>query len=177
MIASCGGLQKLEIIVDEAFFIANSHAFANMATTIATKQALGAVQGVEDVVFTVEPVARVARFPHMLSIHREKVVKSCEAIKELMADAMKLPRRDNYSLGTLRQAELTATLDVHGGGRLSDDKKPGVIASRTRLQTRSALQLREDGTLPKREIPRYDLNGDLAWWIVEVVNCRSASTD
>jgi hypothetical protein len=60
---------------------------------------------------------------------------------------------------------------------LSEDKKPGLISSRTRQQVRNVDKLTADGTIPAREIPKYDLNGDLAWSITAVENSREAVSD
>jgi len=60
---------------------------------------------------------------------------------------------------------------------LSEDKKPGVIASRTRQQVRDVDKLGADGTRPERKTPKYDLNGDLAWNILEVTASRESISD
>jgi len=66
-----------------------------------------------------------------------------------------------YSHEQLRKAMLFANLDIHGEGRLGEDKKPGVISSRTRQGLRNAESVAVDGTFPVRKTPKYDMNGDL----------------
>jgi hypothetical protein len=95
-----------------------------------------------------------------------------------LRDQMKKPRGTTpYILETLLIAQREATLDVHGEGRLGEDKKPGVVASRTRHQLRKLETLTDDGTIPKRVIPKYDADGDLAWHPLEVFAARGSGLD
>lgn len=66
-------------------------------------------------------------------------------------------RGKNFNLGMLQNARVSANLHVHGEGRLSDDKKPGIVSSRTRAATRNLQNLDVNGVLPKRDVPRYNL--------------------
>ncbi len=72
---------------------------------------------------------------------------------------------------------MEAKLDIHGEGRLSEDKKPGQISSRTRQQVRNVEKMTADGTIPNRVSPKYDLNGDLTWVISAVEESREAVLD
>jgi hypothetical protein len=82
-----------------------------------------------------------------------------------------------YNLTKFSQAQMEAKLDVHGEGRLSEDKKPGQISSRTRQQVRNVEKMTADGTIPTRVSPKYDLNGDLTWLINAVEESREAVLD
>jgi hypothetical protein len=75
------------------------------------------------------------------------------------------------------QAQVAANLDVHGEGRLGEDKKPGQVSSRTRQQVRTLDKLSADGTIPERESPKYDLSGDLAWSISSIEKSREVVVD
>ncbi|KAE8451915.1 hypothetical protein EG329_002756 [Mollisiaceae sp. DMI_Dod_QoI] len=77
----------------------------------------------------------------------------------------------------VQNAMLYSDLDIHGEGRLSEDKKPGVIASRTRQRLRGNDSIHADGTFPERETPKYDLDGTLAWTIVHINASREIVTD
>jgi len=100
-------------------------------------------------------------------------------------------KRGPVNLPLLRRTELLASLDVgfpvfqtysvtnlnpfqkvYGEGRLNNDKKPGLISSRTRAATRNFEQIDHNGVIPKRATPRYDLNGDLTWYVTRVMDCR-----
>ena len=52
-----------------------------------------------------------------------------------------------------------------------------VVASRTRGQLQNVNKLNPDGTLPQSEIPKYDLNGDFAWYIVDILASREVTAD
>jgi hypothetical protein len=82
-----------------------------------------------------------------------------------------------YNLTKFSQAQVEAKLDVHGEGRLSEDKRPGQISSRTRQQVRNVEKMTADGTIPTRVPPKYDLNGDLTWIIYAVEESREAELD
>jgi hypothetical protein len=81
-------------------------------------------------------------------------------------------REPSFKPDLLRRAELLADLHIHGEGRLSNDKKPGIVSSRTRAAARNLEKLDSNGVIPRRDVPRYDLNGDLAWEVLEVKDSR-----
>lgn len=82
-----------------------------------------------------------------------------------------------YHLGTFVKAQREAHLDIHGEGRLGEDKRPGIVASRTRQQLRNLASIGEDGTVPKRIISKYDSNGEIAWHVAEILDARKSSPD
>lgn len=86
-------------------------------------------------------------------------IEAATLLKATLEAQMKSnPKREkNFNPGILQNAESSADLHVHGEGRLSDDKKPGIVSSRTRAATRNLEKLDANGVLPKRNIPRYDL--------------------
>lgn len=99
-------------------------------------------------------------------------------LEPVLRERMKDPRGTSpYSLESLLIAQREATLDIHGDGRLSDDKKPSIIASRTRHQLRKLETLTDDGTIPKRVISKYDADGDLAWQVDEILASRRSEPD
>lgn len=56
-----------------------------------------------------------------------------DKVKSALEVQMKLTRgTSKYSLEKYLEAQREAKLDIHGDGRLGEDKKPGIIASRTR---------------------------------------------
>jgi hypothetical protein len=104
-----------------------------------------------------------------LKAHRDKVLATVTA--ELQGQS-KVERGKNLSLDRLNKARLAADLHVHGEGRLGGDKKPGVIASRTRQQIKNAEKLDADGVIPKTEKPKYAADGELTWWISTIKASR-----
>jgi hypothetical protein len=52
-----------------------------------------------------------------------------------------------------------------------------VVASRTRAQIRNLDKITFEGTIPEREIPKYDLDGELAWYINDIAASREADAD
>jgi hypothetical protein len=101
----------------------------------------------------------------------------CKQLEPLLEERMAMSRSKTYNLTKFRQAQLAAKLDVHGEGRLSKDKKPGQVSSRTRQQVRNVDNMTADGTIPLRDSPKYDLNGDLVWAITAIEQSREAVLD
>jgi len=56
-----------------------------------------------------------------------------------------------------------ASLDIDGDGRLSEDRKPGVVASRTRQATKNLSTMDAFGVIPKDACPKYSIDGELSW--------------
>jgi hypothetical protein len=79
-----------------------------------------------------------------------------------MQGQKKEPRgKTKYSMSFLLMAQQEAMLDIHGEGRLGEDAKPGIVASRTRNGLRKLETISDDGTIPKTVISKYDADGDL----------------
>lgn len=79
----------------------------------------------------------------------------------------------NYSIqyATIREAQL----DVHGDGRLrDDDKKPGIVGSRTRHLQRKFATLTEDGTYSETVLAKYDNEGHIVWRVGSIMDSRKA---
>jgi hypothetical protein len=74
-----------------------------------------------------------------------------DKLEPILKAEMKQPRgTSKYNLEAFLAAQRETNLDIHGDGRLGEDKKPGLIASRTRNQLRNLGNLNDDGTIPKR---------------------------
>ena len=72
-------------------------------------------------------------------------------LEPLMKERMKQTRGTlKYNLNTFLAAQREANLNIHGDGRLSEDKKPAFISSRTRNQLRNLENLDKDGIIPGR---------------------------
>ncbi|KAI9049186.1 hypothetical protein LZ554_007033 [Drepanopeziza brunnea f. sp. 'monogermtubi'] len=77
------------------------------------------------------------------------------------------------NLKLLQTAKAKSKLNIYGEGRLSNDKKPGQVSSRTRGGMQKVEQLSDKGTLPERQAHRYDTDGLLLRDVVKCIEkCR-----
>jgi hypothetical protein len=150
--------------------------YHNLSNLTGGKDSRIAVQGLKKVALSVEELDNDWSAAWGTT-QREQTKKLCDELKTVFEEQMKQPRSTTYNLEKFRQAQIEANLDVHGEGRLSEDKKPGMVSSRTRQSARNVDKLAADGTLPDRDSPKYDLNGDLAWTISTIENCREVIVD
>ena len=51
-----------------------------------------------------------------------------------------------------------------------------MVSSRTRQGVRDVAKVEDDGTLPSRGLPKYDLNGDLAWMVRKIDAVREVKS-
>ncbi|KAH6684335.1 hypothetical protein B0J14DRAFT_664248 [Halenospora varia] len=82
------------------------------------------------------------------------------------------------ALNRFRDQQLVSKLDIHGDGRLSEDRKPGVVASRTRSQGKAnydRTDMNPDGTLKTRAEAKYDMAGEYAWQVGSIQGHRIAA--
>jgi hypothetical protein len=137
------------------------------------KECLIAVQGLKKLTLSAEDyLSRVG-----WEREKENMERLRKQLEPLLEERLAMSRSKTYNLTKFRQAQLEAKLDVHGEGRLSKDKKPGQVSSRTRQQVRNVDNMTADGTIPLRDSPKYDLNGDLAWAITAIKQSREAVLD
>ncbi|KAN0103103.1 hypothetical protein V8E51_011416 [Hyaloscypha variabilis] len=175
MITACQGLQSLKL----EFY---SYWLGGIVPSTPDqlpgyKECLVAVQGLKSFSLGVEDLAPAYSSHAYGQAQHERAKKFCKELELLLKERMKLTRSKTYNLTKFRQAQIDAQLDVHGEGRLSDDKKPGLVSSRTRQQARNLDNMTADGTIPGRESPKYDLSGDLAWNVFAVEQSKEAVLD
>ncbi|KAH6715395.1 hypothetical protein BKA61DRAFT_352735 [Leptodontidium sp. MPI-SDFR-AT-0119] len=166
LIASCKGLQSLELSVDTT---REANNFRTLLTSRENKNVHAAVQGLKNLSLVVPTTASITDPGHT------NLRASFTAFKNDLAVSMAKPRTGHYNLKLFQQAQESADLHVHGEGRLSEDKKPGIISSRTRSQ--KAKSISADGIQPPRDDPKYDLNGFLAWCIEKILDSRETGCD
>jgi len=77
----------------------------------------------------------------------------------------------------LSRANIAGLQDIVGEGRIEGIRKPTVVASRTRQGLKNMAKVDIDGTIPKRKLPKYDFNGDLAWYIDTISASRPSDDD
>lgn len=75
-----------------------------------------------------------------------------------------------------QEAIVKANLFIDGEGRLGEDRKPGVVSSRTRQGRKKLLDI--DGTIPAEQIPQFSSSGELLWAIAgDVLKSQPAPED
>ena len=168
LITACLGLQSLDLKLHPIW----STPLSGGPGLPGFKECLVAVQGLKKL--TVSPADHMSGGGAAWDHVKEKMERLCKQLEPLLEERMALSRSKTYNLTKFRQAQLAAKLDVHGEGRLSKDKKPGQVSSRTRQQVRNVDNMTADGTIPHRDSPKYDLNGDLAWVITAIEQSREA---
>ncbi|KAH7321672.1 hypothetical protein BKA65DRAFT_512727 [Rhexocercosporidium sp. MPI-PUGE-AT-0058] len=167
LIASCKGLESLKLGMHN--HVHQSFNFNNYMASREYKHAYAAVEGLKNLSLFIS-TASDDEDPGNL-----KLKASFETFKNDMAATMAKPRSGVYNLKLFQQAQETASLDIHGEGRLSEDKKPGIISSRTRARKARDIAISADGIRPRRDTPKYDLDGFLAWHIESVLESRMSS--
>lgn len=168
LITACLGLQSLDLKLHPIW----ATPLSGGAGLPGFKECLVAVQGLKKL--TVSPADHPSWAGVAWEQEKERMKKLCKQLEPLLEERMAMSRSKTYNLTKFRQAQLAAKLDVHGEGRLSKDKKPGQVSSRTRQQVRNVDNMTADGTIPLRDSPKYDLNGDLAWTITAIEQSRQA---
>ena len=166
LITACLGLQSLDLKLNRIWGVPLSGG----PGLPGFKECLVAVQGLKKLTVSLEDHLSGAGWER----EKEQTERLCKQLEPLLKERMAMSRSKTYNLTKFRQAQLVAKLDVHGEGRLSKDKKPGQVSSRTRQQVRNVDNMTADGTIPPRDSPKYDLNGDLAWVITAIEQSREA---
>lgn len=102
-----------------------------------------------------------------------RVMKGCKVVEKYLQDQLQVNKNTTaVNMTKLRKAKECARLDVHGEGRLSKDRKPGFISSRTRQGVKFAEALTPDGTIPTLPIAKYDSEGALNWIVLDILDVR-----
>ena len=126
---------------------------------------LVAVQGLTSVKFKVADYTAsiwISRDAYDVAVARSKICR--ETLEPVIREAMVVEKAKVYrpSKGFPQLMEW-AMLDIDGEGRLGEDRKPGVVASRTRQSTRNLSKMDAFGVIPKEVSPKYNIDGDLCW--------------
>jgi hypothetical protein len=182
MLATCEGLRKLEVNVHYSmrWLWAYRH-WRNGLHDELTSQ----LRGLESfkLVETHTPPAKVEiDSALLLSITRtEANIEKAKAELGVRSRAIETivtgPRR-TVPFKKIRAAEEASRLNIFGEGRLGPDKKPGIVASRTRGQLQKQKNLNEFGLLEEaEEHPKFSKFGDLLWDIKAITDSRELASD
>ncbi|TAQ88297.1 hypothetical protein B7494_g3405 [Chlorociboria aeruginascens] len=170
-IAACKNLQSLEISRHDYYIFNN----VPMSKVKGHKELLLAAQGLAHVkVNFVLDSSHTYWFGDNNDANERRVraEKDRAALERVLQAEQTTIRGTNFPHEKFIQAQLLAELDIHGDGRLGIDKKPGIVASRTRAQLRNVDKIKADGTVPKRPVEKFDLNGELAWRVYQIHDSR-----
>jgi hypothetical protein len=167
MLATCEGLRNLE-----AKLVYPPWGWRHFGVY----DSLTELRGIENFKITV-PDVKPERYPFSEDIFEERVAEMKKVGQEIAA-VVKLPRVAPVLLKKIRAAEEASRLNIFGEGRLGPDKKPGIVASRTRGQLQKQKTLNDIGLIPEtEEHPKFSKFGDLLWDIKSIADSRQLATD
>lgn len=160
---ACHGLQRIDFIFQRYYL--EYYCRPEVTMTNANSDLLVAVRGLKSLNVKIEPYnqfqfgSSTAYDEHVL---RSKVCR--ESLESALRKAMAVEKDETYRPSKHFPLVLEyAKLDIDGEGRLGDDRKPGVIASRTRQGTKNLSKVDVFGVLPTRVRPKYNIDGELTW--------------
>ena len=169
-LAACDGLQNLELT-----FHVTSLTRGQPSTPLTDPSGvhdfgtfLKIVPGLMNITFAI-----TNHYPYIRGADIQGFKSLIEQMESQTKVAAKKPQKERvFSAQKFQQMLESVPLDVHGEGRLGEDRKPNIVATRTRLQTRLKEEVKDDGTIPERARAKYDLNGDFSWCVRKVQDSR-----
>ncbi|KAF8865865.1 hypothetical protein BDZ45DRAFT_668282 [Acephala macrosclerotiorum] len=174
MLSQCSGLKVLNLHVKS--YVLSSVTSVNYLKGL--PELKNAVQGLSVLSVAIDKPKVVYAWQNEPETVAEASRKKLEKLVSILEKARALPKANlSDNLAKVNNAMLHADLDIHGEGRLSEDKKPGVVASRTRQRVKANATIQPDGTFLQREAPKYDMDGTLSWAIKSVTASRENITD
>jgi hypothetical protein len=199
MITAIEGLQELELMMSYNFCGYLRPKGAQPDLLPGFQQLERAVQGLHSLSVTVSDIQQnswTGQQQWAIQSHKETQILAAKAQADLSMHLGGKPRVTKYSLAQFRRAQAASGLDVHGDGRLGDDVRPGVVASRyfhslpiskcyweisltscrTRQQKRNLENIDADGVVPERPCSKYDEEGHINWRVQEVSGCRESKS-
>ncbi|CZR59205.1 uncharacterized protein PAC_09097 [Phialocephala subalpina] len=175
MLSQCSGLKALNLHV-KSYVLSSASNVNNLRGLPELKHAVKGLSAIS-VVYDKPPKSSYPWENESEEVS-ETNRKKTEQLKSILEKARAGPKASlSDNLAKVNSAMLHASLDIHGEGRLSEDKKPGVIASRTRQRVKANATIQPDGTFLKREPPKYDMDGTLSWAIKSISASREIVTD
>lgn len=170
MLLSCKGLSKLKIVLH-----LRSYPWPTGLDgfPVGFQDLQKVVRGVKEVVLeSCKNYSHIATAPTSF--------KTLDQINAALQEA-KTMNREEVSQSLIsryaQKARTVANLDIDGEGRLGEDRKPTMVASRTRQQRRLLGNIDANGLLPTRDQQKYDMNGDFVWNIGQILDSRQSSDE
>lgn len=107
--------------------------------------------------------------PMVVLESRERMTSQLNELRRKVVAPRDQPTVSNTEI---RAAQQQAKLNIHGGGRLGGDRKPGIVASRTRGQLQKQKSFNNLGVVEDTAPPKYSKFGELLWYISSVSDSR-----
>jgi len=179
MLATCQGLRNLEITIHSCthwfypFTYWTTSGFQNCVTSD--------IRGLESFKLIAVKHKREAAstifLPNAEAEEEEELAEIKIRSREVEAIVTQ-PRVSAVSLKQIMDAQEASRLNIFGEGRLGPDKKPGIVASRTRGQLQKQKTLNDFGLLEEaEEHPKFSKFGDLLWDIRAITESRELASD
>ncbi|KAJ5043023.1 uncharacterized protein L3040_004411 [Drepanopeziza brunnea f. sp. 'multigermtubi'] len=169
LIASCEGLKSLQLNFSNYYmnqFLTSGRTLTRALAGL--KEAKVAVRGL-DLAYKLIVDDFHEDFQPSPPIPKTVQDKFLEDVSNALPKSSDMERTGTANnLKLLQTAKPKAKLNIYGEGRLSNDKKPGQVSSRTRGGMQKVEHLSDKGTLPERQAHRYDTDGLL---LRDVVKC------
>jgi hypothetical protein len=179
MLATCEGLRNLTIRVGQRY---EGHAYFDRNKYIRPDgfECLKSLRGLETVKLD---------FPNLKVTYQSGKWSADDADSKEGLTALKQIRKEigvivterqgsTVSLRQIRGAEEASRLNIYGAGRLGPDKKPGMVASRTRGQLEKEKSLNDLGVIPETiERPKFSEFGDLLWEVEKITVSRESNNN
>jgi hypothetical protein len=175
MLATCEGLQRVQIKVTWPYYLRwglrywrTDGSFENLAELRGLESFTLSEKGPDEI--------NLPHFPGDIT-GKERIAEVASMSEEIEA-FVKQPRVVAVPVKRIRAAEEASKLNIFGDGRLGPDKKPGIIASRTRGQLQKQKTLNDLGIIQEtEEHPKYSKFGDLLWDVKSIIDSRELASD
>ncbi|KAH8594779.1 hypothetical protein B0O99DRAFT_672786 [Bisporella sp. PMI_857] len=170
---ACSGLEELHISMPRWAILppdnfSDNHFMADLVV---------AVRGLKKLSIEPEPFDTPDHWSSPITEeYRKELEQRAQKIADMLRKEASLPKEPYTQSKNFEKAVSIAGLDIDGDGRLGEDRKPGVVSSRTRGAKKRLSNIDSFGTIPSASAPKYDLVGDLAWEI-DTVHASRASDD
>ena len=176
MLATCGGLQRVQINVTWPYYWRWGFRYWRSEGSF---DSLAELRGLESFKLRETGPPNKSHLPHFPGeiTEKERIAEVTSMSKEIEA-IVKQPRIVAVPIKRIRAAEEASNLNIFGDGRLGPDKKPGIVASRTRGQLQKQKTLNDLGIIQEtEEHPKFGKFGDLLWDVKSIADSRELASD
>ncbi|RDW70058.1 hypothetical protein BP5796_08455 [Coleophoma crateriformis] len=165
-LAACSGLRKLDLVIQ------NGGGYGII------EQDLSKRAGFHDLVLAVRGLKTLTltaaeTFMYTSQGFIQTPERKIDTLHPSLLEAIAKPRTSIWiPTGKLQSARQVANLDVHGEGRITGDRKPDTVSSRTRQQNYRTID--NNGVLRPATLAKYSVSGMLAWDVIRILDSRSS---
>jgi len=171
LLQTCKGLRRLDIKIGNYHGRSDIGPFITHFSTV--KGFMATLHNATDFTFSIDRSSCGPSFENSappLSEDQEK--EFCHSLAAYYRQQLPLSVVPLVNLTILRSIYENVNLNIHGGGRLGTDKRPDIIASRTRQGVRRVQDITPEGTYATVVEPKYNVEGYLNWNIEEIMASR-----